>query len=152
MEQEEIYLVKPNLYKMFNDESAKHIIFNNKKVGISVGANVNFKKEFKCTLLIDIHYDSDNQETLTYPLEELESHRNIIAINPKFKNKELINQMKELNIISDTIKTIKKGKYNYELVSVNLEELKLYKPFGSTILKDFREIDYSQERNNEYDY
>lgn len=146
MEKEKNYLIKINPYEITKkNESAKKLIFNNKFVGISVGATINMKKGFNPILLIDIHYDSDNQETLTYSLDELEGYTNIVALNPKFKNKELIEELRNLNIISEPIKVVKKGTQNYEMVSVNLDELKLYEPFGDTILNEFKKKEYVNE-------
>jgi len=144
---EMMYSVSIDLYKASTmEDDAKKIFVDGKQIGLSVGSQVCFGKEFKSTLLIDVHYDSEHSNTLTELIPQLESFGNIIAINPKFKDKKLINQLKELDIISDTIDKVNYKKKEYELVKVNLTELMKYKPFGDSMLKDFKEIEYHNEK------
>lgn len=142
-----MYSVSIDLYNasiMEND--AKKIFIDDKQIGLSVGSQVHFGKEFQSTLLIDVHYDSEHSNTLTEIIPQLESFGNIIAINPKFKDQRLINKLKELDIISDTIDRVNYKNKEYELVKVNIPELMEYKPFGDGMLKDFKDIEYHNEK------
>ena len=146
MGKEENYPIEFDNYELaLKNENAKKLIFNNKIIGIVVGSQYSNPGGVNPTLFIDLYYDSNNHEMLSYPIVEVGRNTNLMAINPKFKNKELIEYMKELDIISDTIKTVKKGLKKYDIVGVNLEELKLYKPLGELGLKEFKEIDYTNK-------
>lgn len=90
------------------------------------------------SLLIHAHYDKDTEEELTENISELKSFEPYIAINPDFKDKKLVDRLKDLSILSDTVKTVNKDGKEYEIVEVNIDELKEYKPFGDSILKDYR--------------
>lgn len=145
-----IYSVSLDPYKAaINTENCKKVFINDKQVGLSVGGHLDMSDELKTTLLIDVHYDSDNTETLTVPIPQLESYDNRIAINPEFKNKEVIDKLTELNIISKPIETVKYKNKDYNLVTVNFDEFMLYEPFGNSILNDFKGIERYREKQKE---
>ncbi|MDO5569791.1 MAG: hypothetical protein Q4G04_06825 [bacterium] len=135
-----MYRVNINIYETSNnDKDRKSILVNEKPVYLSVGMYMPIDEELSYSLLIDAHYSKTKSETLTANVPELDSFGPYIAINPDIKNKEIINKLKELNIISDTISTSSYNQRDYEIVKVNIEELKAYKPFGDTVLKDIKE-------------
>lgn len=135
-----MYRVNINIYETSNnDKDRKSILVNEKPVYLSVGMYMPIDEELSYSLLIDAHYSKTKSETLTANVPELDSFGPYIAINPDIKNKEIINKLKELNIISDTISTSSYNQRDYEIVKVNIEELKTYKPFGDTVLKDIKE-------------
>lgn len=141
-----VYQVSFDPYKVGTEsKDNKKIIIDGKQIALSVGSQINMKYGFKCTLLIDVHYDSNTELTLTEQIPQLESFGNIVALNPKFKDKKTIEKLKELDIISQTLETVNFNNKKYELVKVNLNELMLYKPFGDSILKDFKSIEKIRE-------
>lgn len=144
------YMVSFNPYKMaIESENDKKIYVDGKQVALSVGSQVNFKTGFKCTLSIEVYYNSDDKEILTEQIPQLEDYGNIIALNPKFKNKKIINKLQDLNIISKKLETVKYKNQNYDLVKVNFDELMLYKPFGNSILKDYKSIEKHRENSKD---
>ena len=150
---DDIYQVMIDEYESsIMDDSAKKIFINGKRIGLSVGSQVSWDNGMKSSLLIDVHYDSNHSETLTEHIPQLKSFDNKVAINPSFKNKEIIKKLKELNILSNTIDIINYKRKKYEIVKVNIEELKLYKPFGDTILKDFKDKDIEKIEDRRRDY
>ncbi len=138
------YILDP--YKIgVESKDNKKIFVDGKQIALSVGSQINMKYGFKSTLLIDVHYDSDHKETLTEQIPQLEDFGSIIALNPKFKDKKTIDKLKELDIISHTLETVDFKNKKYELVKVNLDELMLYKPFGDSILNDYKSIEKHRE-------
>lgn len=145
-----VYQVTLDPYKIsVNTKDNKKIFLDDKQIGISVGGHLSAGGEFKSTLLIDIHYDSDTTETLTKPIPQLESFGSIIALNPEFKNKRVIDKLTELGIISKPLETVNYKKQDYDLVKVNLEELLSYKPFGDSILNDYISIEKHRQSQKE---
>lgn len=137
-----MYEVSFNIYEgSKKNEECKPIQINDKEIYLSVGGYLSLDSKLPYSLLIHVHYDEDTCEELTTNIEELKSFRPYIAINPDFKDKELIDQLKNLSIISDTIETVNKNNKDYEIVEVNIDELKEYKPFGDSILKDYKNKD-----------
>lgn len=146
VKEEIIYQVSFDPYKIgVEKEDSKKIFVDGKQIALSVGSQLNTKNDFKSTLLIDIHYDSDHKETLTEQIPQLESFGSVVALNPKFKDKKTIDKLKELDILSQTLETVDFNHKKYELVKVNLDELMLYKPFGDSILKDYKSIEKHRE-------
>lgn len=145
-----VYRFAVDEYKIATSQvNAKKIVIDNQQIGLSVGSQVHFDNEFKSTLLIEILYNNENKETLTEQIPQLESFGNIIAINPEFSNQKVIKKLKELDILSETIDEVSYKQKKYELVKVNLEELKLYKPFGDSVLNDYLSIQRHREREAE---
>lgn len=120
------------------DKSCKPIEIDNKEIYLSVGSYLSLELTMSNTLLIHIHYDEDKCEKLTTSISKLKSFRPYIAINPDFKDRELIDKLKDLSILSDIIDTVNRENKKYEIVEVNIDVLKEYKPFGKSILKDYR--------------
>lgn len=145
-----VYRFAVDEYKIATSQvNAKKIVIDNQQIGLSVGSQVHFDNELKSTLLIEILYNNENKETLTEQIPQLESFGNIIAINPEFSNQKVIKKLKELDILSETIDEVSYKQKQYELVKVNLEELKLYKPFGDSVLNDYLSIQRHREREAE---
>lgn len=137
-----MYEVSFNIYEgSKKNKECKPIKIDDNEIYLSVGGYLSLDDRLPYSLLIHVHYDEDTCKELTTNIEELKSFSPYIAINPKFKDKKLIDKLKNLSIISDTIETVKKGKKEYEIVEVNIEELKEYKPFGDSILKDYKNKD-----------
>lgn len=149
-DKELMYKVTIDPYKVAaNSNENKKIFIDDKQIALSVGGYLSMDDDLHYALLIDVHYDSKNIKTLTDNIPQLESFKNRIAINPNFKDKRVIKKLRELNIISNTIETVNyKGK-DYELVDVNIDELKLYKPFGDSILNDFKTIETVKSKETE---
>jgi len=146
MKKEVVYQVTFDPYEIGKkDNEAKKIYLDDKYIALSVGGEIYYGEDFKSTLLIDVHYDSDTKKTLTKQIPQLESFGNIVAINPEFKDKKMISKLRELDILSDTIEKVNYENKDYELVKVNLEELSKYKPFGDTILKDYMYMEKHRE-------
>lgn len=134
-----MYEVTIDPYKIGKEnEEIKAIVLDDKEIYLSVGGYLSWG-DMPYTLLITAHYDSETSENITDNIPDLKSFEPYIAINPKFKDKKLIAKMKELDLISDTIKEVKYKNKNYEIVKANIELLKEYKPFGDSILKDYRD-------------
>lgn len=134
-----MYEVSINVYEASkNDKNCKPIEVKDKEIYLSVGGYLSFNNKLPYSLLIHVHYDKDTIKELTTNIAELKSFEPYIAINPDFKDKELIDRLKDLSILSDTIEIVNKDNKKYEIVEVNIEELKDYKPFGDTILKDYK--------------
>lgn len=148
VKEEIVYQVSFDPYKIGVEKGdSKKIFVDGKQIALSVGSQINMKYGFKSTLLIDVHYDSDNKATLTEQIPQLEGFGTIVALNPKFKDKKTIEKLKELDIISQTLETVDFNNKKYELVKVNLDELMLYKPFGDSILKDYKSIEKHRENS-----
>lgn len=136
-----MYSVSFNPYEMGIDiKDNKKIVIDGKEIILSVGSTISSGDDFKATLNIDVYYDKNSYESLTDFIPQLNSFDNKIAINLKFKNQNVIAKLRELGILSETVDKVKYGKKEYEIVTVNLEELKLYKPVGDAILKNFEPI------------
>lgn len=150
MNEEKVYGCSLDPYKFgIESEENKKIFVDGKQITLSVGSQLNIKDNFKNTLLIDVYYDSENMVSLTEQIPQLESYSSIVALNPKFKDKKTIDKLKELNIISQTLETVNYKNKTYELVKVNLDELMTYKPFGETILSDYKSIEKYRETSKE---
>lgn len=148
--EEVVYQVSFDPYKIgIESKDNKKIVVDGKPIALSVGSQINMRLGFKCTLLIDVHYDSEHKDTLTEQIPQIEEYGSIVALNPKFKDKKTIDKLKELNIISQTLETVNYKNKEYELVKVNLDELMLYKPFGDSILKDYKSIEKHRESSKE---
>lgn len=148
VKEEIVYQVSFDPYKIGVEKGdSKKIFVDGKQIALSVGSQINMKYGFKSTLLIDVHYDSDNKATLTEQIPQLEGFGTIVALNPKFKDKKTIEKLKELDIISQTLEIVDFNNKKYELVKVNLDELMLYKPFGDSILKDYKSIEKHRENS-----
>lgn len=148
--EEVVYQVSFDPYKIgIESKDNKKIVVDGKPIALSVGSQINMRLGFKCTLLIDVHYDSEHKDTLTEQIPQIEEYGSIVALNPKFKDKKIIDKLKELNIISQTLETVNYKNKEYELVKVNLDELMLYKPFGDSILKDYKSIEKHRESSKE---
>lgn len=133
-----MYKVNINPYEISkNNIERKAIKIDNEEIYLSVGAHLSMG-DLPYSLLIDVHYSNDKTERLTDSIKDLKSFGTYIAINPKFKDKKLISKLKELSIISDTINKVTRNNKIYEIVEVNIDVLKEYKPFGDSILKDFK--------------
>lgn len=133
-----MYEVSFNIYEgSKKDEECKPIEVDGKEIYLSVGGYLSMG-DMPYSLLIHAHYDKDTEEELTENISELKSFEPYIAINPDFKDKKLVDRLKDLSILSDTVKTVNKDGKEYEIVEVNIDELKEYKPFGDSILKDYR--------------
>lgn len=136
-----MYEVSFNIYQgSKNDKDCKPIKIDDKEIYLSVGGYLSMG-DMPYSLLIDVHYDEDNCEELTTNISELKSFRPYIAINPDFKDEKLVDKLKDLSILSDTIETVTKDGKEYKIVEVNIDELKEYKPFGDSILKDYKNKD-----------
>ena len=145
-----MYEVSFDQYKIStNGKDSKKIFIDDKQIGLSVGGYLSAGDDFKSTLLIDILYDSEHEETLTTQIPQLESFGSVVALNPKFKNKKVINKLTELGIISKPLEVVNYDKQDYTLVKVNMEELMLYKPFGDSILKDYIGVEKYREKQKE---
>ena len=148
--EEVVYQVSFDPYKIgIESKDNKKIVVDGKPIALSVGSQINMRLGFKCTLLIDVHYDSEHKETLTEQIPQIEEYGSIVSLNPKFKDKKTIDKLKELNIISQTLETVNYKNKEYELVKVNLDDLMLYKPFGDSILKDYKSIEKYRESSKE---
>lgn len=133
-----MYEVSFNIYEgSKKDEECKPIEVDGKEIYLSVGGYLSMG-DMPYSLLIHAHYDKNTEEELTENISELKSFEPYIAINPDFKDKKLVDRLKDLSILSDTVKTVNKDGKEYEIVEVNIDELKEYKPFGDSILKDYR--------------
>lgn len=133
-----MYEVSFNIYEgSKKDEECKPIEVDGKEIYLSVGGYLSMG-DMPYSLLIHAHYDKDTEEELTENISELKSFEPYIAINPDFKDKKLVDRLKDLSILSDTVKTVNKDGKEYEIVEVNIDELKEYKPFGDSILNDYR--------------
>lgn len=133
-----MYEVSFNIYEgSKKDEECKPIEVDGKEIYLSVGGYLSMG-DMPYSLLIHAHYDKDTEEELTENISELKSFEPYIAINPDFKDTKLVNKLKDLSILSDTIETVNKDGKEYKIVEVNIDELKDYKPFGDSILKDYK--------------
>ena len=142
-----MYKMKINSYEICKKtDDKKRIFLNYKELFLSVGMYLPINDN-PYTLLIDVHYDKDNTETLTKNIKELKSFESFVAINPELKDYQIIDKLKELNIFSDTIDIVLNENKEYEIVKVNINELKQYKPAGNSILNDIKEV---EEQNIEF--
>lgn len=121
-----------------NDKS-KNLYVDNEKFSLVVGIHFNCEGKAKINLILEALF-KDKTIAINKSIPVLKSYSNEIAICDDAKNKKVITKLKELNIISDSIRTISYKNKKYEIVEVNLNELKLYEPLGKNIINDFMQF------------
>ena len=134
-----MYEVKYKVYENSQkDEKCKPIMLDDKEVYLDLGAFFSIYHTKPITLLITAHYDKDNREILTENIPQLNNYGSHVAINPDLKNTEIINKLKDLSILSNTIDKVEHDGKEYEIVKVDIDILKEYKPVGVDILSYFK--------------
>ena len=115
-----MYRVSLNPYEIgINTKDKKKIIIDDKEVILSVGSCINYEEDFKATLNIEVYYAKNEHDSLTSRVPQLKCFDNKIAINPKFKNQKVIEKLRDLGILSETIEKVKNNMKLFLLILKN---------------------------------